>query len=269
MAGTSKRLTNYQQQEIDNLRVYKIKGVENTIVARKGGPSSQEVKTGENYADLRKNQQEFAAASNLAKALRHSLPKKMAMICEPYVSGKLTARFRNLAQLSEGAKGKRPILLSENGKTLEGFDFNSNAPFNETFPNNIMVMSGSNYGQLILHIPSFTPRQDLIAPDNASHYQLFSHLLLLSDYTYTKESKEYNPCAPEVHARNNTKENPIHPIINYPEESTTQQLSVYNGEALPTDTRLLLILGVKFYKYDNLKYIDLPSNSSMQIIKVI
>jgi hypothetical protein len=251
------------------MRVYKIKGVDKTIVARKGGPTSEEVKTGENYEDLRKNQQEFAAASNLARTLRHSLPKKMARICEPYVSGKLTAKFRNLAQLSSGDKGKRPILLSENGKTLEGFDFNSNAPFRKTFPTNIMVMGGSNYGQLILHIPAFTPREDLLAPENATHYQLFSHLLLLSDYTYKQELKEYNPCAPEVHARKSTRENPIHPIINYPEESTTQQLSVYNGEDLPGDTRLLLILGVKFYRYDNLKYVDLPSDSSMQIIKVV
>jgi hypothetical protein len=80
---------------------------------------------------------------------------------------------------------------------------------------------------------------------------------------------EYNPCSPEVHARKSTKENAIHPIINYPEESTTQQLSVYDGEPLPPGTRLLLILGVKFYRYDKLKYIDLPSDSSMQIIKVI
>lgn len=268
MGSTSKRLKNYLRGR-ENLRIYNIRGVEKTIIARKGGPSPEEVKNGENYADLRKNQLEFAAASNLAKTLRHSLPKKMAKICEPYVSGKLTAKFRNVAQLSEGDTGKRPILLSENGRSLEGFDFNSNAPFKKTFPTNIMVMSGSNYGQLILHVPSFTPKDDLLAPDNASHYQLFSHLLLLSDFTYQNDLKEYNPCAPEVHARKSTRENPIHPIINYPEESTTQQLSVYNGEALPTDTTLLLILGVKFYRYDNLKYIDLPTDSSMQIIKVL
>lgn len=268
MAGTSNRIPNYQQ-DASNMRVYKIKGVDKTIVARKGGPSAEEVKNGENYQELRKNQKEFAAASNLARTLRHSLPKKMAKICEPYVSGKLTARFRNLAQLSEGDKGKRPILLSANGQTLEGFDFNSNAPFKKTFPANVMVMSGSNYGQLILHIPSFIPKEDLLAPNNATHYQLFSHLILLSDYTYKQESKEYNPCAPEVHARKSTKENPIHPIINYPEESTTQQLSVYDGETLPAGTRLLLILGVKFYRYDNLKYVDLPTDSSMQIIKVL
>jgi hypothetical protein len=268
MAGTSKRLSDFHG-DMNNLRVYKISGVDKTIIARKGGPSSEEVKNGANYADLRKNQQEFAAASNLAKTLRHSLPKKMAKICEPYVSGKLTAEFRNLAKLSDGTKGKRPILLSENGQSLEGFDFNSNAPFKKIFPTNVMVMSGSNYGQLILHIPAFIPKEDLNAPDQATHYQLFSHLLLLSDFTYKQDAKEYNPCAPEVHARKNTMENPIHPIINYPEESTTQQLSVYDGEALPKDTRLLLILGVKFYKYDKLKYLDLPSNSSMQIIKVV
>lgn len=268
MASSSKRLTDYSG-DMDNVRVYKIKGVDKTIIARKGGPSSEQVKTGENYAELRQNQQEFAAASNLAKTLRHSLPKKMAKICEPYVSGKLTAKFRNLAQLSGGTKGKRPILLSENGKDLEGFDFNSSAPFKETFPTNVMVMSGSNYGQLILHIPSFTPKDDLLAPDAATHYQLFSHLLLLSDFTYKNELKEYNPSEPEFHARHITRENPIHPIINYPEESTTQQLSLYNGEPIPRDTSLLLILGVKFYRYDNLKYVDLANKSSMQILKVI
>ncbi len=268
MASTSKRLTEYSG-DLDNIRVYKIKGVDKTIIARKGGPSAEQVKNGENYAELRMNQQEFAAASNLAKTLRHSLPKKMAKICEPYVSGKLTAKFRNLAQLSNGPKGKRPILLSANGKSLEGFDFNSNAPFKETFPTNIMVMSGSNYGQLILHIPSYIPREDLVAPETATHFQLFSHLLMLSDFTYKNELKEYNPAVPEFHARHTTRENPIHPIISYPIESTTQQLSLYQGESLPPDTTLLLILGVKFYRYDNLKYIDLPINSSMQIIKVM
>ena len=76
MASSSKRLTDYSG-DVDNVRVYKIKGVDKTIIARKGGPSSEQVKNGENYAELRQNQQEFAAASNLAKALRHSLPKKM------------------------------------------------------------------------------------------------------------------------------------------------------------------------------------------------
>jgi len=269
MASTGKRFKEYPSDSTDNLRVYKIKGVDKTIIARKGGPSSEEVKNGENYAELRRNQQEFAAASNLAKALRHSLPKKMARICEPYVSGRLTACFRNLAQLSDGAIGKRPILLSENGKSLEGFDFNSQAPFKDTFPNSVMVMKGSNYGQLILHIPSFTPREDLLAPENATHYQLFSHLLLLSDVTYKNDLKEYNPAVPEFHARHITKENPIHPIINYPEESTTQQLSLYNGEPIPTGTGLMLILGVKFYRWSGTKYVDMTSNSSMQILKVL
>ena len=62
MAGTSKRIGNYQ--DLDNLRVYKIKGVDKTIIARKGGPTSEEVKNGENYEELRNVQQEFAAASN-------------------------------------------------------------------------------------------------------------------------------------------------------------------------------------------------------------
>jgi len=252
----------------DEMRVYKIRGVDKTIIARKGGPTSEEVKSGENYSGLRKNQKEFAAASNLASTLRHSLPKKMAKICEPYVSGKLTAEFRNLAQMSQGDVGKRPIMISANGKSLEGFDFNPNCPLKEVFPQNIMVMNGSTYGQLIVHVPSFTPSEDLEGPEGATHYQIISHLVLLSDYTYQSKSKEYNPSEPEFHARHITNENPIHPLINYPEESNTMQLSIYDGEPIPEHTGLFFILGIKFYQYKQQKYTDLAENSAMQIIKV-
>ena len=40
MAGTSKQLREYSENP-DNMRVYKIKGVDKTIVARKGGPTSE------------------------------------------------------------------------------------------------------------------------------------------------------------------------------------------------------------------------------------
>ncbi|MGI9543004.1 MAG: hypothetical protein ACR2MX_07065 [Cyclobacteriaceae bacterium] len=264
--GVRKSVIKIRDHEND-MRVYKIKGVDKTIVARKGGPSTEEVKSGENYATLRKNQKEFAAASNLASTLRHSLPKKMAKICEPYVSGKLTAQFRNLAQMSQGDVGKRPIMISTNGKSLEGFDFNPNRPLKEVFPHNIMVMNGSTYGQLIVHVPSFTPSEDLEAPEGATHYQMITHMLMLSDYTYESESKEYNPSEPEFHAKHITHENPIHPLISYPEESNTLQLSLYNGEPIPEHTGLFLIMGIKFYQYKKQRYFDLAENSAMQIIK--
>src|SRR5690606_12825908 len=110
--------------KLSGWRVYKIRGVEKTIIARKGGPSAAQIKLSPKYEKVRKYQQEFGAASILSKMVRKSLPPTLLANCESYVSGKLTARFRLLAENADGETGKRPIALSKNGYLLQGFEFN-------------------------------------------------------------------------------------------------------------------------------------------------
>ena len=114
-------------------RKYKIKGVNHPIIARKGGPTAKQVKTKPSYKELRNNQKEFGVASQMAKTLRQSLSEGLSEICETYISGKLTAQFRNLAKMEKGKTGTRPLFLSKHGHKLNGFEFNTSAPYEKIF----------------------------------------------------------------------------------------------------------------------------------------
>jgi len=103
-------------------RKYKLKGIDRDIIAKKGGPTAKQIKTKASYKELRNNQKEFGVASMMAKTLRQSLSTGMSEICETYVSGKLTAQFRNLAKMEEGQTGTRPLFLSKHGHYSMGLN---------------------------------------------------------------------------------------------------------------------------------------------------
>ena len=142
-------------------RRYKLKGIDREIIAKKGGPTARQIKTKASYKELRNNQKEFGVASMMAKTLRQSLSSGMSEICETYVSGKLTAQFRNLAKMEEGKTGTRPLFLSKHGHLLNGFEFNSKAPYEKIFGAKYFVKPGSQRGQVILHFPAFVPEKNI------------------------------------------------------------------------------------------------------------
>ena len=174
-------------------RAYKIKGVDQTIVAKKGGPSTDQIKNDSSYEELRNNQKEFGIASMMAKALRSSLSPGMSAICETYVSGRLTAQFRNLAKLEKGQTGTRPLYPSKHGHLLNGFEFNTTSPYEEIFGAKYFVKPGSRRGQVILHFPAFVPDKTFKKPKEATNFKINARLVAISDYHYDGGAKRYVP----------------------------------------------------------------------------
>ncbi len=255
----------------DNLkgwRIYKLKGVEKTIIARKGGPTADQIKTSPAYKELRGNQSEFGAASALAKILRFSLPKYMLDISESYVSGKLTATLRQLAQKTEGAPGTRPLLLSRHGKVLEGFNFNSESTLSDVFTPKFYSKESSERGKLLLHFSSFTPDQDIFAPEGATHFRLFAHLVLLSDYVSLVGDDHHSPLHADWQGKFQSYEGQLQPLCKVTLEPLTTQLSVLEYEPTPAQTGMLLLVGICFYKQDGSDFNLMESGNALEINKV-
>lgn len=250
-------------------RVYKIKGVEKTIVARKGGPTADQIKNSPGYAKVRKFQQEFGAASVLSKMVRKSLPEPLLKKCESYVSGKLTARFRLLADGEECNTGKRPLSLSKKGYLLQGFEFNSGNPFDHVFNTKFLAKTGSIRGQLILHTHSYIPYETVTPPESADYYKIFAHMIMLSDYVYDEGCQEYVPLHPDFHGQYTTLESDLCPIINISRDPTTSRLSLYEGETVPSETGLLLIKGIIFYKKEGNKVVEVLDGNALKITNVL
>ncbi len=249
-------------------RVYKIKGVENPIIAKKGGPTADQIKNKASYAELRKNQKEFGVASMMAKVLRNSLTEEMSELCETYVSGKLTAQFRNLAKHEPGKTGTRPLYLSKHGHNLTGFEFNSNHPYEQTFDAKYHIQKGSHRGHIILHFPSFVPERAFEAPKEATNFKITASLIVLSDYEYSNELSSYFPQHEEAHGKYGSYESQMLPMLKMPTEPITAQISANEGRPVPENTGIFLVMAVRFYKYSNGKFEHLKREGAMQIKQV-
>ena len=248
-------------------RVYRIKGVDQPIVARKGGPSADQVKNKATYKELRNNQKEFGVASMMAKVLRNSLSEGLTEICETYVSGRLTAQFRNIAKYEDGPTGTRPMYVTKHGHSLSGFEFNTTAPYEDIFGAKYFLKSGSKRGQVILHFPQFIPEDTFKAPHGATNFKINARLVALSDYQFDHEEESYRAMNQEFHGKYGSYQSQMLPILKIPTEPMTAHVSVDQDE-VPENTALFLLMAISFYRYENGKFVHLNKNSGMTIKQV-
>lgn len=248
-------------------RAYKIKGVDHTIIAKKGGPTADQIKNQDSYLELRNNQKEFGIASILAKSLRDSIPSELCQISEKYVSGKLTAQFRNLAKHEEGKTGTRSFVLSNYASELKGFEFNADCPFPKAFSDRFFIREGSHRGHAILHFPEFVPANVFDAPEGTTNFKITAHIVSLSDYYFDDELGAYLPANPEFQGKYGSFETQMLPLLNFPVQPMTGQVSVNQGRPVPMKTGIFLIMAVRFFKYADTKFEQLNYGSSMSILR--
>ncbi len=248
-------------------RKYRIKGVDRDIIARKGGPTALQIKTQSTYKELRNNQQEFGAASRIAKSLRNTFSHDLSKICETYSSGKLTAQFRKLAKLEEGPTGQRPIYVTRHGQRLQGFEFNPESPYDKIFGAKYYVKHGSSKDHLILHFPSFTPHETFDYPENATNFKINARLVGLSDFHYNGNTKVYQPVNEPMHGQFDAFDTGMLPILKMPMDSITAQLNLMSNGSLD-GLSLFLILAVSFYHFESGQFELLNKDSCMSIKQV-
>jgi len=248
-------------------RVYKISGVERTIIARKGGPTASDIKSKESYQELRNNQKEFGVASMMARTRRMSMTGELGEICETYSSGKLTAKFRGLVKGVEGPTGRRPLTPSKFGNQVEGFEFNPEFPFSNTFYPKYFVHPGQGRGHVILHFPGFIPEKSIAFPEDATHFKLTAKLVSISDFYFDEEDGSYRPCNPDHHGLTDSFESSMFPDLKIAIQPITAQLSIVPPKGLPEKVGIFLLMGVKFYKYQNSRYTFVRNGSSCKVLK--
>ena len=213
------------------------------------------------------NQKEFGVASNLSKVLRQSFSGCMSEICESYVSGKLTAKFRNLATMEKGQKGTRPLNLSKHGHLLNGFEFNSKAPYKKIVGAKYFVKNGSRKGQVILHFPAFVPQVVFDCPDEVTNFKVNARLVALSDYSFDKRLGNYRLISEEVHGKFGAYESNMLPLVKIPVEPMTGLLSIPQSQ-IQDGVGIFLVMAVSFFKYERGRFHHLAESSGMQIHEV-
>lgn len=248
-------------------RAYKLPGVEKTIISKKGGPSFDQIKTSDSYKPLRDNQKEFGVASIMAKTLRNALSMTMSEISESYVSGRLTAKFRNLAKYEEGKTGTRPLYVSKHGHHLSGFEFNTAANYEEIFGAPYFIKPGSERGQVILHFPGFIPDETFVKPEGATNFKIGARLIAISDYQYDEATDAYQAVDDELNGKYGSFESKMFPLLKIPVDPLTTMVSI-NAPEFTSNAGLFLVMSLSFFKYENGKFLHLSEGSAMSIKRV-
>jgi len=249
-------------------RSYKIAGNDQLIISKKGGPTLEDIKSKPTYELIRKNQKEFGVASMMAKTLRQSLGAGLSAICETYVSGRLTAKFRNLAKHEPGEIGTRSIYPSKHGHYFSGFEFNQDVPYKSIFGANYFVKNGSRRGQFILHFPSFIPTEVMQKPEGATNFKISARLIVLSDFSFCPINECYLPKNENVHGDFGAYESHMLPIVKIPLEPMTGHISLPKVLDPYNNSGLFLLLAICFFKYEKGQFFSMSKSSALQIHQV-
>ncbi|MFT5640436.1 MAG: hypothetical protein ACI9A7_000533 [Cyclobacteriaceae bacterium] len=247
---------------------YVTQNIDKIPSSKKGGASTDQTKQDPNSLKSRSSQKEFAMASMMAKSLRESLSPTMSEICESYVSGRLTAKFRNLTSLEDGQTGRRPMTLSKHGHLLNGFEFNSEHPYEQIFGANYFIKSGSRKGQVILHFPSFIPENTFARPDGATNFKIKARLVALSDFSFDINEDAYVAKNKDLHGKFGDFETTMLPLLKIPLEPMTAMIGIDYPEGIPEETACFLVMAISFYRYEVGKFNHLSKKSGMTIKRV-
>jgi hypothetical protein len=156
---------------IDGVTYYESKY--GSLVRKKGGPSSEQVKKDPAFERVRENGKEFGSCGKATKLLRAALRPLMKDAKDYLVTGRLNKLMFAIKNLDiTSARGERNIatgILSAAAKDLIiGFDFNSAAPLRRVLKKPITVNTGTG----VISISGLVPQQDLDCPNSATHARI-------------------------------------------------------------------------------------------------
>lgn len=176
-----------------NISMYKRHGSDEVIVRRKGGPKKDHIKTKPKFAEVRKNNSEWAGCAKMGSKIRVSF-KIMNRIEDYAVSGALNALSKQIQKLdTEGDHGKRAIRLSQHKDMLLGFGFSSKQVLESVLRVPIETVLNRVTGEAQVIIPVVDTDMYLYNFRNLPYYRIVANLGGVSDMTISEGNDEYKP----------------------------------------------------------------------------
>ncbi|WP_425075410.1 hypothetical protein [Psychroserpens sp. S379A] len=239
-----------------------------TIIRRSSAPTKERINSDPAYRKVKMNNQEFAAASLLSKAIRNQNTKdSFKTFQDTYMAVRLTGLCRKVIQLGNGQLGWREACLATNGALLQQFPLNKQRPLSYTLRTAYQIQITPNR-ETITFQTQIDRTQIYKQPKTATHLQLTLVLATVSKHTFNHKSKTYQPEHPNQNALGtHTISQPI-PIRKTP-QTVDLQIQVPTEQPLHTTTAIVLALGINFITIENNTPYPLKLANAMDIIKIV
>jgi hypothetical protein len=175
---------------IHDLSFYKMKGVEEVIVRRKGGPSKKKIRTDPNLEMVRRYNAEFGGRAKAAKWIMRALSFQKPL-ADHNVAGPLNSLLTLAQNLDTvGELGERNVRLSASPLILKGFSLNRNNPFDSTVRFPVAYELSRETAAATVRVPELIPGINLFTPGKYPLFCLQVTLGIVPDIVFSKGGYE-------------------------------------------------------------------------------
>lgn len=148
-----------------------VKTEDGIIVKRKSSISKEKIKNGKSFHLTRQNADEFGRAGKAAGLLYAALRSETRNADAKAVSRLVKLLMAALKADATSARGDRTV-QDGNPALLQGFQFNRNASSDALLKAACITAVNRPTGALTVTVDHFTPMDDLVYPEDASHYSI-------------------------------------------------------------------------------------------------
>lgn len=179
--------------KLEDLSLYKMHGVDDIIVRRKGGPTKQMIKNSDSCVRIRENNTEFSTCSAMGKDIRYFL--QINTYSSDYSSsGKLNGLMMQMLKKDEKHdRGERGICISQNREMLNGFDFGKTNSFNNVVKKLPEVTVDREQLTARIRIPETDGENQLYNFHGKSWMHYGIRFAIISDMQYDAEREKAMP----------------------------------------------------------------------------
>ena len=235
-----------------------------TIAGMAGGPTKNQILTAPEFHLTRLNMSEFGGAAMYAKIF-YDTSEEIIFQCSRNKSSmrKFIASLRKTMSTNVNMKtlGARTPYIS---KEQEGFNINSKNTLGSVFSAPISEMEKSiGRDSVTLTFEEITPSM-LNAPNGATHFKLFVGLTALAPMYFNESTKKYELTGQKIHKVNTSGYLKVDEV----EEDVTV-ITLFSGSpVIESDTSLIVVLGISYYKKVGDVYNKMFEKDAIQIIDV-
>ena len=180
---------------IKGVSFYTTTGSDKVIMRTKGGPKARRMKTGEEFANVRKHQSEWAGSVKFARSVGDALGD-IYRLADYNVWSVLCGMGKNLMSLDTvHPAGQRNLMLSEYRKVLENFSLNRNFQFNSVLRINPEFEIDKPTLNAWVSIPQINTEMDLQNIQKLPYFRVMVTLGIVSDVEFVSGEKQstYEP----------------------------------------------------------------------------
>jgi hypothetical protein len=240
---------------IDDLSIYKMRGVDQPIIRRKGGPTKEKIQTDPNLQQVRATIAEFGGRAKAAKWIMNALMFQKPL-ADHNIAGKLNALMMPVQNMDPGSEyGERNVRLSTLPHILNGFSLNRQNTFDSTVRFPVDYMLNRETASATVQIPELLPDISFFAPEKYPWFSVQITLGLVPDIIYTGGLTKYELTHVGYHHVNALLTRTGWYPVAQGAPSTTLELK-YNAPPPDDHFTLVLAIGVRYgtqYNVDDIR----------------